>query len=66
MEKREKRIHHLNEVATEVTHAVGKQACGREREGSFIERVRKSEAAEKHTGWFRPAPKRKMREKRKS
>lgn len=56
----------MNEVATEVTHAVGKQARGREREGSFRERVRKSEVAEKLTCWFRPANKRKMREKRKS
>lgn len=49
MERREKRICHLNEVAMEVTHAAGKQACGREGEGSFWERVRKSEVAEKHS-----------------
>lgn len=66
MEKREKRICHLNEVPMEVTHAVGKQTCGREGEGSFREIVRKSEVSEKHTGWFSPAPKRKMRENMKS
>lgn len=65
MERREKRICCLNEVAMEVTHAVGKQACGREGEGSFRERVREAEEAEKHSGWFRPSSKRKIREKRK-